>query len=52
MANQCEESFTLDQAGVANVGFSNNFTTIDAGAALNISTLFSIHDTFFVNGKG
>ena len=34
------------------MGFSNNFSTITAGAALNISTLFSIHDTFFVNGKG
>ena len=52
MANQCEESFTLDQAGVANMGFSNNFTTIHAGAHANISTLFSVHDTFFVNGKG
>ena len=53
VANQCEESFTLDQAGVANMGFSNNFTTIEAGAKkANISTLFSIHDTFFVNGKG
>ena len=45
--NQCEESFSLDQAGIANMGFSNNFSTIAAGAAQNISTLFSIHDTFY-----
>ena len=52
VANQCDESFTTDQAGIANVGFSGNFTTIKAGQAVNISTLFSIHDTFFINGKG
>ena len=33
MANQCEEGFTLDQAGVANAGFSDNFSTIEAGFA-------------------
>jgi hypothetical protein len=52
VANQCEESYTMDQAGIANAGFSGNFSTIRAGAERNITTLFSIHDTFFSNGKG
>jgi hypothetical protein len=54
VANQCEESYTLDQVGVATTGFSNNLTTIAAGARAHppIRTLFSVHDTFIVNGKG
>ena len=52
IGNQCEEGFTLDQAGIATRGFSSNFTTIQAGRAHNITTLFAVHDTFFENGKG
>ena len=52
VGNQCEEGYTLDQAGVATRGFSSNFSTIEAGAAANISTLFAVHDTFFENGVG
>ena len=52
VGNQCDEGFTLDQTGVANRGVSNNFTTIAAGKTVNISTLFAVHDTFFVNGQG
>ena len=52
VANQCDESFSLDQRGVANRGFSANTTTIAAGFAAGITTLFSTHDTFFRNGAG
>lgn len=52
VGNQCEEGFTLDQAGVVTGGFSSNFTTIQRGRAANISSLFAVHDTFFENGKG
>ena len=52
VANQCDESFSLDQQGIANRGFSANTTTITAGAAKGITTLFSTHDTFFRNGAG
>jgi len=52
IGNQCEEGFTLDQAGVATSGFSSNFTTIRAGRAKNMTSLFAVHDTFFENGKG
>ena len=52
IANQCDESFSLDQAGIANAGFSKNLTLISEGAALGITTLFSVHDTFFENGAG
>ena len=50
--NQCEEGFTLDQTGIVNKGFSSNFTTINAGAKHNITTLFAVHDTFFENHQG
>ena len=52
VGNQCEEGFTLDQSGIANRGFSSNFTTIARGAEKNISSLFAVHDTFFENGQG
>jgi hypothetical protein len=52
VGNQCEEGFTLDQAGIATRGFSSNFTTIAQGGAANMSSLFAVHDTFFENGKG
>eukprot|EP00051_Salpingoeca_urceolata_P020066 m.298062 g.298062 ORF g.298062 m.298062 type:complete len:291 (-) comp19534_c6_seq1:73-945(-) len=50
--NQCNESFSLDQANYANTGFTSNFTTVEQGAKVGIQTLFATHDTFFVNGKG
>ena len=52
VGNQCEEGYTLDQEGVVTRGFSQNFTTIEAGSRANISTLFAVHDTFFDNGAG
>ena len=53
IGNQCEEGFTLDQAGVATRGFSSNFTTIQNGkSGGNITSLFAVHDTFFQNGIG
>jgi hypothetical protein len=52
VGNQCEEGYTLDQAGIATQGFSSNFTTIEAGKKQNITTLFAVHDTFFENGIG
>jgi hypothetical protein len=52
VGNQCEEGFTLDQQGIITRGVSSNFTTIEAGRAANISTLFAVHDTFFENGAG
>lgn len=52
VGNQCEEGFTLDQAGIVTRGVSSNFTTIQRGRSANISTLFAVHDTFFENGKG
>ena len=53
IGNQCEEGFTLDQAGIATRGFSSNFTTIQRGKRLaNITTLFAVHDTFFQNNAG
>jgi len=52
VGNQCEEGYTLDQAGITTRGFSQNFTTIEAGRRANISTLFAVHDTFFENGAG
>ena len=52
VGNQCEEGFTADQIGIATTGVSSNFTTIEAGRAHNISFLFAVHDTFFLNGKG
>jgi hypothetical protein len=52
VGNQCEEGFTLDQAGIANRAFSSNFTTIVAGRAKNITSLFAVHDTFFENKIG
>ena len=50
--NQCNESFTLDQAESANAGFTANFTTIEQGHRVGISSLFATHDIFFENGKG
>jgi hypothetical protein len=52
IGNQCEEGFTLDQAGIVTRGFSSNFSTIEAGKTANISTFFAVHDTFFQNGAG
>lgn len=52
VGNQCEEGFTLDQAGIVTRGFSSNLTTIEAGRKANITTLFAVHDTFFTNGAG
>ena len=52
VGNQCEEGFTLDQAGIANRAFSSNFTTIAAGKEKNITSFFAVHDTFFDNGVG
>ena len=52
IGNQCEEGFTLDQRDIITRGFSSNLTTIAAGKALNITTFFAVHDTFFDNGKG
>jgi hypothetical protein len=53
IGNQCEEGFTLDQAGIATRGFSSNLTTIQRGKNLaNITTLFAVHDTFFENNAG
>jgi hypothetical protein len=52
IANQCLESFTLDQAESANRGFTANFTTIEAGFKVGMASLFDVHDIFFVNGKG
>ena len=52
VGNQCEEGMTLDQAGIATRGVSSNFSTIKAAKAVNITTLFAVHDTFFSNGKG
>ena len=50
--NQCNESFTLDQAESANAGFTANFTTIEQGHLVGMSSLFATHDVFFENGKG
>ena len=50
--NQCNESFTLDQSESANAGFTANFTTIEQGHRVGISSLFATHDVFFENGKG
>ena len=50
--NQCEESYTLDQAESANVGFTSNFTTIEQGHQVGIASFFAVHDIFFDNGKG
>ena len=52
IGNQCEEGFSLDQAGIATSAVSSNFSTIEAGVAHNISILFAVHDTFFLNGEG
>ena len=52
VGNQCEEGFTLDQAGIVTRGFSSNFTTIERGWAQNITTFYAVHDVFFSNGKG
>ena len=35
----------MDQAGIANAGFSSNFTTIEEGRKNNISTLFAVPTT-------
>ena len=50
--NQCNESFTLDQAESANAGFTDNFTTIEQGHRVGMSSFFATHDIFFENGKG
>jgi hypothetical protein len=53
VANQCEESFTLDQNESANLGFTANLTTAADGFRLaGIRTLFAVHDVFFDNGQG
>ena len=53
VGNQCEEGFTLDQAGVATVAFSSNISRIlEAHAEYGITSLYTVHDTFFENGVG
>eukprot|EP00035_Acanthoeca_spectabilis_P010885 m.192114 g.192114 ORF g.192114 m.192114 type:complete len:167 (+) comp15161_c0_seq2:517-1017(+) len=53
VANQCEEGFTIDQAGIANRGFSSNLTFIEeAHREHGMEAFFAVHDTLFVNGQG
>lgn len=51
--NQCEGSYSLDQAGIVNRGFTANTTLIEVAAArFGIRSFFAVHDVFFVNGQG
>lgn len=50
--NQCDEGYTLDQAGIVNLGFTNSTTLAVAGRKVNISSLFAVHGVFFENGVG
>ena len=51
VANQCNESFTMDQKESANLGFTSNFSTVNEGFANGILSLYAVHDIFFDNEK-
>jgi len=53
VANQCDEGYDpVGQGGWCNLGFTNDTALVEKGRQYNMSSLFAVHDIFFINGQG